>query len=764
DIDADVRSTTGPDIGADEFNGTGGSPIWKGVDTDWENPANWCGVVPTVATNVTIPGGRANYPNITTVTPVANNITISTGGKITISPTGVLSNKGSWTNDGSVTNNGLIVLNGTTNQTFPGTGTGAFPAMFSLTVNNPGGATINKPVTINGTLKPQAGNIAVNDIVTLHSDASGTANVDAVTGSISYGALGKFSVERFISSLTRKAWRFLSAPIGGPQTISQAWQEGQAPGIYVSTGFGMQIVGPAGIPSGFDMANSIPSLKTYDATASLWVSVPNTNVAQISTTEGYMAFIRGDRGSNTFASPNSATTLRTSGPIKTGAVGPLSTATASGFISVGNPYPSAIDFTLTTRNGLLNTYYLWDPKLGTYGGYQTFNGPSYTATPGGGSYAGGNKFIESGMAFFVVATAAAVPHNISFAENNKVSGSFQVARPGVAGKQLRTQLSGVSGADPNLIDGILVEFDPAYSNDVDELDAPKLSNFGENIGILSHGKSISVERHASIVDRDTLFYQLGQLRQQNYQLDFIVDNLAAGGFTAYLEDAYLLTSTVIALDGNTTVNFTVNADAASKASNRFRIVFRQLGPVPVTFTNIRADRQDKKVLVSWKVENELSIDHYSVERSADGRNFRELGTKIATDNSGGTTVQYSWLDEQPLTGDNFYRIKSVGAGNDVKISETVNVNMKAEPSLITAYPNPVTEDGLLKVRFTNTTKGNYRLSLINGKGQVLMSRMVNHEGGSSVYDFNLNHSVAHGSYVLQVSKGNKVKATFKIVY
>ena len=40
-----------------------------------------------------------------------------------------------------------------------------------------------------------------------------------------------------------------------------------------------------------------------------------------------------------------------------------------------------------------------------------------------------------------------------------------------------------------------------------------------------------------------------------------------------------------------TVPFTVLNQAGSNATNRFRLVFKQLAPVPVTFTQVKAEGQ-----------------------------------------------------------------------------------------------------------------------------------------------------------------------------
>lgn len=735
---------------------------WVGITNVWTDPDNWCGGVPTAAKDVVIPSSPI-YPVITG-TGLARDINISSGASITIDPGATLSFRGNFVNNGDIVNNGRILINGTSAQTFPGGTTGTISAMNNLEFDNTAGVTMNKPITLTGTLIPTAGTLTLdNCVLTLHSDALATARVSALGASagFTYIGTGDFSVERYISSATRTGWRFLSAPIGGTQTINEAWQEGQAAGNYTSTGYGMQIIGPAAAGSGFDLNTVSPSLKLYNPISNAWNSVPGTN-GPISRLDGYMAFVRGDRGSNTLGA-TSPTTLRTSGPINTGNIGPISATGQNAFISLGNPYPSPINFTSTVRTGLIDVYYLWDPKMGAFGGYQTFSGPTYTATPGGGSYSGGNKFIESGQAFFVVANSSVVPHNINFAEANKVAGGFQVQRTVTTGKQLRTQFYSVSSTgDTNLTDGTLIEFDATYSNMVDDLDAPKLSNFGENFGIINAGKAISVERRAEIVETDTLFFQLGQLKQQEYQLEFIAQELAMPGLAAFLEDKFLNSSTIILLEGTTVVNFTVTADAASRSQDRFRIVFKPLGPVPVTFLSVTAVPVNKAVLVSWKVDNETNIERYEIERSADGRSFVKLGTQLASGSNGAGNLSYSYTDVAPFTGENFYRIKSVGTGADVKYSEVVSVNMAGGTQQIVIYPNPV-KDGFVTLSLIDEPKATYLIKLLTNSGQTVLTKQVNHPGGSQKVTIDIGKNLAKGFYAIEVYGPKMKKRIFKLL-
>src|SRR5690606_15854129 len=122
-------------------------------------------------------------------------------------------------------------------------------------------------------------------------------------------------------------------------------------------------------------------------------------------------------------------------------------------------------------------------------------------------------------------------------------------------------------------------------------------------------------------------------------------------------------------------NFTVNSNAGSYARDRFRLVFNVEAPVPVSFTNVSATVQESNsVSVSWNVAAENAIQYYVVEHSSNGSSFIQTGTVAATANNGGS-ASYSFADASALTGDNFYRIKSIGVNGEVKYSGIVKVSI-----------------------------------------------------------------------------------------
>ena len=185
----------------------------------------------------------------------------------------------------------------------------------------------------------------------------------------------------------------------------------------------------------------------------------------------------------------------------------------------------------------------------------------------------------------------------------------------------------------------------------------------------------------------------------------------------YLEDAYLRTSTPISLTGTTDYDFSINADAASANMERFRIVFRQATLLPVTITSVKAYESNDNIAVDWKVENEINIVKYEIEKSLNGTSFTAVGTQVVKGNNNSSNT-YSWIDQNVSAGTNYYRIKIFDASGEVKYSSIVKVNIDAVAFGITIYPNPV-KGSVFNVQFKQQTSGKYQLRLLNNIGQTL---------------------------------------------
>lgn len=684
--------------------------------------------VPFVRTNIesislaagsTIRYNRAGAQSITNAVPYQHLSIAGTGNK-TAHPDSITVN-GNFSKTGSsvfLHNYGKVNFSGTAGQIF--TNTSSSPIQFfNVAIHSSGaGLTINSDsmaVANEFTLAPGAKlNLGSGNII-LRSDSARTAQVGKIpaeAGNINYTGTGRFIVERYLPAV--KAWRFITAPVkaGSSPTISNAWRENGSTG---SNGYGTQITGPAG-STGMDTISVGPSMKWYNMAINNYVAVTNTNNA-LANDAGYMIYVRGDRA----VSPTgitSKTNLRVKGELRTG--NQSFTVNAQSFQSIGNPYAAPVNFEklVTAASGLATWYVAWDPNLaGSYGvgGFQTFSAADgYKASINSTFYASGNPYpnVESGQAFYVYNPTAG-PVNVIITEDMKEKGSRLASRENTMEDRqfIRTRLYTASGI---IADGNMVAFDDEFNNELDGDDALKFSNQGENFALGRVGKKLSVEVRNRIIPGDSICYSMSNLREQAYQLVIEPENLAALTAEAWLYDRFTGNTTLLKLNDSNTVNFVVNAQAASKAANRFYILFKPMAVVPVNFTAIHATRQHNgEVEVQWTVANETNIMDYQVQRSQDGVQFSTIAT-VASDNG----KVYEETDHESLSTVSFYKILARGPGD--KLYPSLMVKVAEIPSEATSYifPNPV-ENKMLMLNPGKRLEGKYIISLLNPAGQTV---------------------------------------------
>ena len=718
--------------------------------------------------------GGSTGTNAQTITNVIPYYSLNfSGASVKTAPAGTVTVRGDLSNNSSgfAHNNGTILLNGTVAQNYNSTGT--VLNFYNLTATNNINVNINGDLGITnlfslgttGKINMAAGNIS------LRSTASGTAAVDkiSVANSIGYSGAGMFIVERYIpAGITHgKSWQFLSTPAFG-QSVNATWQEGNAPLVAGTTGLGTTISSDVAgaFARGYDFYTPAgPSIKTYNSTTGNWVGIDDgvtlTGSLQLANTKGYMLFLRGDRSVQTSATPSNATTLRTKGKLFTPGTDAPATlpVTTNTFGSAGNPYASTIDFTnvLAASPGIDGKYYVWDPLLAGsqglgYGGYQVLSSVTgWVPTPGGTTnYPSGVPYskIQSGQAFFVYSTPGGT---VNFNENNKITGSQIVYRLNDINQRsfFSTYLYGASG---NEADGNTVAFDPTFSNQFDDQDAIKLQNVSENFGITKNNRVLSIDARRPLVDNDTLFYNTSGLRIQPYVLKFSPSNMELEGVTAFLVDRFDSTRTQVSLTDSSLVDFNVTTDPASYAPGRFFVIFKALAPVPVTFLNIDARRNDdKSVNVNWKVANETNLLSYELERSKDGRHFEKIDHAVPILNNGGT-ASYTSMDEHAFVTENYYRIKANGNGNYINYSQIAKVaGMDITASSIRLYPNPVT-DKTLHLYFDHQPAGDYNVWLFNSTGQLIYTNKVAIDGeAAEVKDLPIGNTISAGNYQLKIN-------------
>jgi hypothetical protein len=110
--------------------------------------------------------------------------------------------------------------------------------------------------------------------------------------------------------------------------------------------------------------------------------------------------------------------------------------------------------------------------------------------------------------------------------------------------------------------------------------------------------------------------------------------------------------------GNTTSGSILSGSVISSFSPFTLASASSANPLPIKLVDFTASivREEKAVLLDWQTESEVNNDFFIIERSSDGYNWNSIH-KASGAGSSNSLLRYEYLDENPLSGISYYRLK-----------------------------------------------------------------------------------------------------------
>jgi hypothetical protein len=182
--------------------------------------------------------------------------------------------------------------------------------------------------------------------------------------------------------------------------------------------------------------------------------------------------------------------------------------------------------------------------------------------------------------------------------------------------------------------------------------------------------------------------------------------------------------------------------------------------LPVSGIELNGTATDKQVKLNFKALNEREMSNYTIERSADAISFTNIGTQQPS-NAAQASASYSFVDNQPIVGNNYYRIKGSSSNGQIQYSNVAVVKYGVNIASVTVVPNPV-QGKTVNLKLSQSSKGNYNISVTDAIGRSILKKEMLLDGSSSV-QLNLPTSVKAGNYFVKVEgQGNSFIQNFII--
>jgi len=117
--------------------------------------------------------------------------------------------------------------------------------------------------------------------------------------------------------------------------------------------------------------------------------------------------------------------------------------------------------------------------------------------------------------------------------------------------------------------------------------------------------------------------------------------------------------------------------------------------LPLDITEFNLSEQNGVVDLEWITSSETNLSHFTIEHSSDAINFDSLGFREPFGMPSQVT-RYSFVDDKPNSGLNYYRIKSTDLDGTISASKVEAIEI-SKGEMIRVYPNPINQDAILNI-------------------------------------------------------------------
>ncbi len=145
------------------------------------------------------------------------------------------------------------------------------------------------------------------------------------------------------------------------------------------------------------------------------------------------------------------------------------------------------------------------------------------------------------------------------------------------------------------------------------------------------------------------------------------------------------------------------------------------GTLPVEWKYFRASKNQNNVALTWATTSEVNSDFFAIERSLDGINFTEI-SKVSAKGNSAETVEYEHLDQQPLPGTSFYRLKQFDFDGSFEYSNVQIVKNEVRSNQVKVFPNPLNKNDNLQI--IGSTKEDLKVKIYDINGRLVLEQIV----------------------------------------
>lgn len=167
--------------------------------------------------------------------------------------------------------------------------------------------------------------------------------------------------------------------------------------------------------------------------------------------------------------------------------------------------------------------------------------------------------------------------------------------------------------------------------------------------------------------------------------------------------------------------------------------------------------------ITWATASEENNEYFTIERSLDGKNFFTLDTIAGAGNSK-EQLEYSYVDDAPVAGYNYYRLKQTdidGKSETFDIVSVFNDNAAPELNIVSLGPNPYRD--YFEINFTSIDDSPVHLKISDMNGRTIFRKTLEAEKGDNTFTYVDRKNLQPGIYLFTIVQRGTPAKTFRLV-
>ncbi len=171
--------------------------------------------------------------------------------------------------------------------------------------------------------------------------------------------------------------------------------------------------------------------------------------------------------------------------------------------------------------------------------------------------------------------------------------------------------------------------------------------------------------------------------------------------------------------------------------------------LPVELTSFTGWNEGAVNKLRWVTASEQNSDKYDIEKSTDNGQWSKIGELPAAGNST-LPITYDFTDNNPIVGDNYYRLKMWDKDATFEYSNVINIPLAEAITngFTNIYPNPTSGD--LNVELQSTQAYDTRIMVYDVLGKEIYNQASTLIKGINRFTFDFAH-LPKGVYLIQFS-------------